>query len=232
MGPKIVDQTWLSWSLGVRCEGLDSEGLDSEVIFWVCSQLSTYHKLIHYSKVILYQDHKREALFMYLFDNQLVLCSNGQTDHDLVYYKRFDLAFLTFKIEDNNFIFTRSGETPPNVQNFKPPICTKSESFSTKLKSSFRFTREHKDYGHIPRLGNIDSTETDGGEDRVEIHVKGRRARQQWRYLLSLEIGFAKIKYNHSNSEENTQNGLNGKSDIRIAEDICNFIRNLNKETT
>lgn len=169
---------------------------------------------------------------MYLFDNQLVLCSNGQTDHDLVYYKRFDLAFLTFKIEDNNFIFTRSGETPPNVQNFKPPICTKSESFSTKLKSSFRFTREHKDYGHIPRLGSIDSTETDGGEDRVEIHVKGRRARQQWRYLLSLEIGFAKIKYNHSNSEENTQNGLNGKSDIRIAEDICNFIRNLNKETT
>ena len=56
--------------------------------------------------------------------------------------------------------------------------------------------------------------------------MKGRQSRQHWRYLLNLEIGFAKIKQQHK-----LKPGGEIDDPLRIAEDICNFIRTMNTVT-
>ena len=133
----------------------------------------------------------KPSLFMYLFDNQLVLCSNGYFN-TLVYYRRFDLAYLSFTTRQNNFIF--SSDHQNDTDGYKGP------------------------QSPLPAPPN---------KGRIEVHVKGRQSRQQWRYLLNLEIGFAKIKRQHK--EENDEE--DDKGGFRIAEDICNFIRTMNKVT-
>jgi hypothetical protein len=131
----------------------------------------------------------KPSLFMYLFDNQLVLCSNGYFN-TLVYYRRFDLAYLSFTTRQNNFIF--SSDHQNDTDGYKGP------------------------QSPLPAPPN---------KGRIEVHVKGRQLRQQWRYLLNLEIGFAKIKRQHKEDDEEDEGGF------RIAEDICNFIRTMNKVT-
>ena len=170
-------------------------------------------QLIHHSKVILYQDFKRSSLLMYLFDNQLVFCSSltssdlkGTCD-SLVFFRRFDLAFLNFKIENNNFIF----------KNLKSGLAADDRSVdsrSTPPSPNLNYNRP------LPALPTGDD------DDEVEIHVKGRNSRQEWRYLLSLEIGFAKIKYKHRKAKC-SENETNPPTQETLAEDICNFIRKL-----
>ena len=100
----------------------------SQISNWSGPDLSTNSsQLIHSSKATLIslaesgpkQASKRiDSLFMYLFDNQLVLCSNGYFN-TLVYYHRFDLAYLSFTLNQSNFIFSAEQE--------------ESEGFVTKL---------------------------------------------------------------------------------------------------
>ena len=168
---------------------------------------------------------------MYLFDNQLILCSpvgsSASSLSPLMYFKRFDLAFLNFKIENNNFIFASELDAHGNC-GFIP------------VQSGIIRNKVITDKSVLSRPT---SPPVQGG-DEVEIHVKGRRSRQQWRYLLNLEIGFAKIKHNYKNNESyhmsqnkmthgekiiSPENGNGPNDDLRLAEEICNFIRKLSQ---
>ena len=186
-------------------------------------------QLIHFSKAILYQDFKRSSLLMYLFDNQLVLCStmtpgdlNSTCDFkrsSLVYFRRFDLAFLNFRVENNNFIFTTQMDENGN-SGFLSGNRPSKDLIESGSVHAVGYNRP------LPALPNVQNN------DQVEIHVKGRNSRQEWRYLLSLEIGFAKIKYKHRTAALVPENGIGPLTQESLAEDICNFIRNLKQKTT
>ena len=181
----------------VKDAGSELVRFQSQISNWTGPDLSmASSQLIHSSKATLIsltdnisskQGQKRvDSLFMYLFDNQLVLCSNGYFN-TLVYYRRFDLAYLSFTLSQNNFIFS-SDHQDSSKEGYKGP------------------------QSPLPAPPN---------NGRIEVHVKGRQSRQQWRYLLNLEIGFAKIKRQHKEDDQRHEDPF------RIAEDICNFIRTI-----
>ena len=119
---------------------------------------------------------------MYLFDNQLILCSK-LPDARLVYRHRFDLCDLTVKYDHRIFHITYA-------------------------------IRELK--GESSQL--------------FQIYVKNRRQRQQWHYLLQLEIGFSKIKQNYARNMELHNEGKIRMDESTMTNEICQFIRQCNRQ--
>lgn len=75
-------------------------------------------ELVHFSEVILYEDHKRETIMMYLFDNQLLLCSKT-SNSGLVYRNRLRLSQLEFKCVQDVFHITYQNRTVSGLRDGK-----------------------------------------------------------------------------------------------------------------
>lgn len=121
---------------------------------------------------------------MYLFDNQLILCSKSADTH-LVYRNRFSLCNLDFKYEENLFNIKYTNPLSPDLNE---------------------------------------------GTQIFQIYVKNRRQRQQWHYLLQLEIGFSKIKENYTRNVALHNEGKIRMDESNIANEICQFIRQCNRQ--
>ena len=196
---------------------------------------------------------------LYLFDNQLVICSKTNDDR-LLFRNRFDLCDLEYKFDGTFFhIFhlktvlkqTGSGFTPISETGSGYSSMSETESLPTRNSStgniyqSINTGSAFKPVGGasnifkpIARTGSIfkpisrnDSIKPEMQTgSHFQIYVKSRKLRQQWNYLLQLEIGFSKIKANFAKNIELHKEGKIRMDESNMANEICHFIRQCNKQ--
>ena len=184
------------------------------------------------------------------------MCSKTNDDR-LLFRNRFDLCNLEYKFDGTFFHifhmqpvlkqtgsgFTSISETGSGYSSMSETESLPKQNSSTgniyqsiNTGSAFKpvvgifkpIARTGSIFKPIPRNNSIKPEVQTGSH--FQIYIKSRKLRQQWNYLLQLEIGFSKIKANFAKNIELHKEGKIRMDESNMANEICHFIRQCNKQ--